>query len=110
MSDREYMTGVMVERLYQRALWGDEHDDETHAPADFARMIRERAESIERTTVTPNGLRSIDETLVEIAALALAAMQANERAHGLTIEHLAELVNRRAEHPDMQGVRGGDDG
>ncbi|KKK51260.1 hypothetical protein LCGC14_3116730 [marine sediment metagenome] len=68
---------MLTERERQRGLWGDEHDD-GHTSQDWDRFIRSRLDDFYRDDVdSPEPRRR--ELMVHIAALALAALEADDR-------------------------------
>jgi hypothetical protein len=81
MEREAILAAVAGERAVQDFLWGQEHD-RSHALSDWARLIEERTSKLEKLAFSGNAL-SCEETvalgrrwLVEIAALALAALEA----------------------------------
>lgn len=76
---------VLKEREYQRAKWGgDRHDDKAHNMQSFLDMIQLRLDdAIEGTS--GDGSPEVDELVVEIAALAVAALENEERGFGSTL-------------------------
>ena len=73
---------LLTERERQRSLWGDDHDD-GHTYQDWDRFIRQRLNDFYRDDKdSPEPRRR--ELMIHIAALALAALEADDR-NGLAI-------------------------
>ncbi len=74
---------LLTERERQRGLWGDDHDD-GHTSQDWDRFIRQRLNDFyDETTDSPKIRRR--ELMLHIAALALAALEADDR-QGLAMQ------------------------
>ncbi len=68
---------LLTERERQRSLWSNDHDD-GHTSQDWDRFIRQRLnEFYHDDTDSPEPRRR--ELMVHIAALALAALEADDR-------------------------------
>lgn len=80
----QVMEMVCKERRYQRNKWGDAHDD-THPIATFLELIEDRVScELDRVSNRTDGTSETDEALIEIAALAVAALEQQERKHRST--------------------------
>ena len=71
------LVAVAVERAWQRQRWGDVHDD-GHDPFDWIELIRKRQDGA-AAAVACGDDRGFGLDLIEIAALAVAGVEAMER-------------------------------
>jgi hypothetical protein len=73
---------VAEERMRQDAKWGGaEHDDE-HSTAEFVQLIEDYA-GWARTMAGMNSPEKAERRLIQVAALALAAVESSRRVRGI---------------------------
>lgn len=75
------ITDVVDERAHQNEKWGGPEHDDQHAVLDWASLIVEYVGKLAQSGDT-SGLMSQRKVLVQIAALAIAAVESGDRRAG----------------------------
>lgn len=73
---------VAEERLRQDDKWGGPEHDDGHTTADFVMLIRDYA-GWARTMAGMNSPEKAERRLIQVAALALAAVESSRRVRGV---------------------------
>lgn len=98
----EPYTSIRVERAYQDKKWGGPVHDDDHSTGEFVQLIRTYcAKADEEMRMIPavgeKGKRTgIRHRLVQIAALAVAAIESIDRTLGTKVVHAPDLAGERA--------------
>lgn len=92
------MSGISAERMKQLKSWSYEHDDE-HSIEDWAYFINERTEALSLGVTK----KKAHKLLVEIGALAVAALEALSRAETRKME--AKELEQKKRGPKVQVIR-----
>lgn len=76
--DNPFYQAVYIERAKQDAKWGGPQHDDEHSVDDWAKFIQERANDIRILSEYQERYR-IKQKLIEISALAIAALESMDR-------------------------------
>ncbi len=75
------LADVAEERARQDAKWGGAEHDDHHTTADFVRLIEDYA-GLARTMASMNSPEKAERRLIQVAALAVAAVESSRRRRG----------------------------
>lgn len=80
--DDPVLEAILAERIRQNRQWGGPAHDDGHAPQDWTHLLTDHAARLGHWAVEGNFVAAADyrQRLVKIAALAVAAIQAHDRA------------------------------
>jgi len=88
---------VARERQYQRREWGNEHDDTHYHTVLPKLMIKRLKEAVAQDwhDISADDAKRYDELLLEVAALAVAAIEQQQRASLATLDNYEDAFSIR---------------